>query len=173
MPVLWVSRSGVIFFPSWQISALFPWNLLLENRCLIKLPLGLQNPVIGEGAARMERCGNFWAWNRIVSGLNSWYFMYVLAPSSAYRPPIPRQHLLTGTWGWFLPLYHDQHNSLVGYTLRKVFFSFFLLCLTLNLFPLFHPDFSRIFFLCLVKGLQGSISSAVFSGGPCLAVILG
>lgn len=102
--------------------------------------LGLQNPVIGRGAARMEMCGNFWAWNGIVSGLNNWYFIYVLAPSSVYRLPISRQHLLTGPWEWFCPLYHDQWHSLVGYTLRKVFFSFFMLWLTLNLFSLFHPN---------------------------------
>lgn len=37
MAVLSVSRSRVIFFPSWQVSALFPWNLFLEKGCLIKL----------------------------------------------------------------------------------------------------------------------------------------
>lgn len=90
--------------------------------------------------------GEVWrllSWNGIVSGLNNYYFIYILAPSSVYKPPISRQCLLTGTLEWFCPLYHDQWHSLVGFMLRK---GFFLFCLTLNLISLFHPNLSRIFF---------------------------
>lgn len=57
VPVFLVIRSRIIFFPPCKSVLLPPpppRKVLLDNGCLLKLVLGLQNPVIEKGAVRTE-----------------------------------------------------------------------------------------------------------------------
>lgn len=103
-PVLSVSRGRIIFSPLLANLCSFSLlNLLLENRCLIKLLLDLQNPVIGKGAARMERCGDFWVEMELCQDLTT-IILYIFLPQAvSINHPSPDSVFLQELWSDFVP----------------------------------------------------------------------
>lgn len=166
VPVFLVIRSRIIFFPPCK-SVLLPPPPPPKGAprqwMFVKTCTGSAKPCDWKRGCQDRDVRDvqetFEALNGILSGFNNWW--------SRTKQCLQTAHLQTWSFAatpeCFYHLNGDQWHTVVSHKLRKVVFSFFLLCLILNLLSFFHPNLSGSYSFNWLKGSKTGISSAVFS----------